>query len=229
MEASTRSLLENQINALGSFPLTYGTISKWEDFEGSNLKAMLESSIEPIDSVSEQTIDSTKLNKKRRRPSDQGVPMVPWSFGEGQDLISSHKQFLQEQLFPKFSRPTTGSSDFTHSGNPMPRSGEGVNPLRGLSLLGDQNLGLDGTQQSLQDMSYHLDAAASLSSNPLMALSSFGGSHQFQADSHGLPHLAQLSSLGHTETPERCNLLPGTTQSIWDLEPNPITAPGRPV
>jgi hypothetical protein len=222
---STRSLLENQMNTLGPFPLSSTSITKWDDFDGPTLNTMLESVIEPIDH-SDPILDSSRNNRKRRRPMKPGLSLISWNLGERQEL--SNNPFLEEQIMPKRGWQTElGNTDFNSNGSSLARSSDGLSTLRRLSLLGDRKIhpAPDGGQQCWQTMSYHLEAAANLSAQHLMNLPSLGGSQPLQAESNPF----STNNLCHSGASDQCLVSPITPQCAWDLEPTPISAPEQKI
>jgi hypothetical protein len=213
---AARSHLENQMTALGPFPLANGALTKWDGFEGSPMKTMLESAIEPIDNYpGEQSIDSQSLNRKRRRPMEQGVSsLVPaWSLGERQELNAS--LYLEEQAYSKRVRQLTPSnSDPTSAAS---RQSESLNTLRRHSLLGGQHL--FSSQDTPQGWPFHLESAAHLSSS-LKSQPSYGLLHKNQIDNRPLSSL--FSNPGHSGASDHCHT---NSQGAWDLEPTPISTP----
>jgi hypothetical protein len=212
---STRSFLENQVNALGPFPMSSGGLRGWEDSEGTNMKSMLESVIEPLDSFTgQQNIDLTKLNRKRRLslsqdPSGTGIRQLQQS----SSLFDEHLEHMAQ----KRALQMIGNSEF---GSSVPSMGT----LRRLSLFGDQ-LFQDSSQQGAS-MNGRLDGTANLQSNAagLLGLSSLGA-HQLEFDINNMTAPSALSYRLHQEGSGALHHAqpPAPPQSIWDLEPTPLS------
>mmetsp|Transcript_109101 Transcript_109101/g.163150 ORF Transcript_109101/g.163150 Transcript_109101/m.163150 type:complete len:407 (+) Transcript_109101:149-1369(+) len=211
--SSTRSFLENQVSALGSFPISTGGLRGWEDADGNNMKSMLESVIEPLDSFTgQQNIDLTKLNRKRR------LSLSEDPFGTaGRQQPSSLFDEQMEQMAQKRALQMIGNSEF---GSGVPSFGA----LRRLSLFGDQFF-QDSSQQGAT-ASGRLDGAANLQSNAagLLGLSSLGA-HQFDFDVNNMTGAPTLPYRVHQEGSDALQQAHAAApqQSIWDLEPTPLS------
>jgi hypothetical protein len=211
---STRSFLENQVNALGPFPMSSGGLrGGWEDSEGNNVKSMLGSVIEPLDSFTgQQSIDLTKLNRKRRLSLSQD-PFGTGSRQQPSSLFDDH----MEHMAQKRALQMIGNSEF---GSAVPTMGA----LRRLSILDFQ----DGGQQ-IASMTGLLDGATNLQSNAagVLGLSSLGTHHQRDLDVNNMTAQSALSYRLHQEGSEALQQAQAHAaapqQSVWDLEPTPIS------
>ena len=211
---STRSLLENP--SLGAaFPMSSGGLRGWgaDDPDGTNMKSMLESVIEPLDSFTgQQNIDLTKLNNIKRRLSLNQDP-----FGTASaNLLDGQMEQQMEQLAQKRALSQMfGNADF---GSTLPSMGA----LRRLSLLGDQFFGGggsggggDGSGQQAANFQQHQNAAGGL-----FGLSSLGGMVDFN---NGAFSMQQQQQQSHHQATPTAAVAPTQSQSTWDLEPTPLS------